>query len=152
MAAAQAYRPTVSQYDGTGATRLRTTRTNSQQQLQHQYQHQQQQSTTTQGGGSCTQPPPPPQSHQQYSSSIGCSSNSGNGSTIAISTITNAPSLSRVRRTCTYVHFIHTNFPSFFSAFALGRKEERYGAICQKKNVRCKFVQSIIDLEKNPIF
>lgn len=87
MAAAQAYRPTVSQYDGNGATRLRNTRTNNS-------QHQQQQSTvnTTTPGGPCS---------QQYASNIGggggCSSNSGNGSTIAISTITNAPSLSRVR-------------------------------------------------------
>lgn len=103
MAAAQAYRPTVSQYDGNGATRLRNTRTNSQQQQQQQQQPQQQQPhqhpqqstafTTTQGGSYAQ-----PQS-QQYSSGIGCSSNSGNGSTIAISTITNAPNLSRVRRT-----------------------------------------------------
>lgn len=95
MAAAQAYRPTVSQYDGTSATRLRTTRTNSQHQLHQQQQQQQQQSTanTTTQGGQCSQP-----QSQQYPSSIGCSSNSGNGSTIAISTITSAPSLSRVRR------------------------------------------------------
>lgn len=87
MAAAQAYRPNVSQYEGTGATRLRTTRTNG--------QNQQQQSTviTTTQGGSCSQPHLQP----HYTSGMGCSSNSGNGSTIPISTITSAPSLSRVR-------------------------------------------------------
>lgn len=105
MAAAQAYRPTVSQYDGNGATRLRNTRTNS----QHQQQQQQSTTITTTQGGSCTQ-----QQSQQYASSIGGSSNSGNGSTIAISTITNAPSLSRVRRTS----FFHSTF------FSRGTKKD----------------------------
>lgn len=164
MAAAQAYRPTVSQYDGNGATRLRNTRTNSQQQQQQQQQPQQQQPhphphpqqstafTTTQGGSYAQ-----PQS-QQYSSGIGCSSNSGNGSTIAISTITNAPNLSRVRRT--YIVPLSLYSIHFFS---FGRKEVRYEAIyCTHKLTHKKSVKpgkNVLQIcpinnrfKKNPIF
>ena len=105
MAAAQAYRPNVSQYEGSSATRLRNTRTNS----QHQQQQQSTASTTTQGG-SCSQPP----QSQQYASNIGGSSNSGNGSTIPISTITSAPGLSRVRR-IRVLFFVERKISSDFS-------------------------------------
>ncbi|XP_055303328.1 Kv channel-interacting protein 4 isoform X2 [Sitodiplosis mosellana] len=81
MAGTQAQRPTISQHEGTSATRLRTNRTNA--------QHSQTTVITT------TQSGPNSQSHQ-YANTIGCSSSSGNGtSTIAISTITTAPNPSR---------------------------------------------------------
>lgn len=83
MAGTQAQRPTISQHEGTSATRLRTNRTNA--------QHSQTTVITT------TQSGPNPQSHQ-YANQIGCSSSSGNGSTIAISTITTAPNQSRVSK------------------------------------------------------
>lgn len=82
MAGTQAQRPSH-QHEGTSATRLRTNRTNA--------QHSQTTVITT------TQSGPNPQSHQ-YANQIGCSSSSGNGSTIAISTITTASNPSRVSK------------------------------------------------------
>lgn len=93
MAATQAYRPTVSQYEGTGATRLRINRPITQ-------PSQMTVITTTQSGSNS-----PPQS-QQYPNMMSCSSNSGNGSTVGISTITSAPNLSRVRGFLFLLHFV----------------------------------------------
>lgn len=89
MAGTQAQRPTISQHEGTSATRLRTNRTNAQQQ-----QHSQTTviTTTTQSGSNSQL------QTQQHVNTIGCSSSSGNGSTIAISTITTAPIPSRVSK------------------------------------------------------
>lgn len=91
MAATQAYRPTVSQYEhNSGATRLRTNRTYAQQS----------QTTfiTTTSSGPISQLQSP-----QYVNAIGCSSNDGNGSTIGISTITSAQSSNRVSKWATVV-------------------------------------------------
>ncbi|XP_031627676.1 Kv channel-interacting protein 4 isoform X2 [Contarinia nasturtii] len=86
MAGTQAQRPTISQHEGTSATRLRTNRTNAQQQ-----QHSQTTgiTTTTQSGSNSQL------QTQQHPNTIGCTSSSGNGSTIAISTISTAPIPSR---------------------------------------------------------
>lgn len=83
MAGTQAQRPTISPHEGTSATRFRTNRTTA--------QHSQTTVITTTQSGPNSQ-----LQSQQYANTIGCSSNSGNGSTIAISTITTAPHPSRV--------------------------------------------------------
>lgn len=85
MAGTQAQRPTISPHEGTSATRFRTNRTTA--------QHSQSTVITTTQSGSNSQLQ---LQSQQYANTIGCSSNSGNGSTIAISTITTAPHHSRV--------------------------------------------------------
>lgn len=95
MAATQAYRPTVSQY--TGATRLRTNRTYTQ-------NSQTTFTTTTQSG------PISKLQSSQYVNAIGCGTNDGNGSTIGISTITSAQSPNRVSKKLQY--FIKLSIPN----------------------------------------
>lgn len=104
MAGTQAQRPTISQHEGISATRLRTNRTNA--------QHSQTTviTTTTQSGSN---------SQLQCANTIGCSSNSGNGSTIAISTITTAPMHSRVSRIYHFCNLMkkHTVNSGFLMGF-----------------------------------